>query len=303
MSPFDTYFVRVDATPFATPTATFNITLRLQARTIHTIVPTVPEVFTVNQTIGPLYRSFQLPVISGHVYEVSAWASDYDSSGGVSLFNTPQPAGYEDWQWGGFYVPLYQNTPASGSPFDASATNETATMRFVAVRSTTLYLGAIGDDMSGPPGDTTEVTVNVSVTAPALYALGTVVTETFSDMDFKTYSFSIMAGATYQMSLSLDPTGNYAVMSVFNVYGHFPFIASFFDLWGEVSTGYLNMTRTYSALVSGIVTIVLLGEGTVHFAFNAIGEAPGSFALGLIIGLIFMIMAIIIVYVVMRRRY
>ena len=257
----------------------------------------------MNHTIGPIYKSFQIPVISGHIYEISAWASDYNASGGVSLFNPPVPASYEDWQWSGFFVPLYENSPVSSSPYDASATNETAMMRFVAVRSTTIYIGAIGDDMSGPASDTTEVTVNVTVTAPIPYALGTVATVTLNGIDFKTYTFSIMAGASYQMSLSLDATGNYGLISVFNGFGHVPFQTSAYDLWGEVSTSYLNMTRTYSAIVSGVVTVVLLAQGTVHFAFNAVGEAPGSFVLGLIIGLIFMIMSIIIVYVIMRRRY
>ncbi|MDO8055876.1 MAG: hypothetical protein Q6361_03365, partial [Candidatus Hermodarchaeota archaeon] len=303
MSLFNTYFVRVEAIPGGTPTATFDITLHLEASNMPTIVPAVPEVFAVNHTIGPIYKIFQLPVISGHIYEISAWSSDYTAYGGVGLFNAPTPAGYEDWQWNGFFVNLYQNLPVSSSPYEASATNETATMRFVAVRSTTLYIGAIGNDMSGPPGDTIEVTVNVTVTAPIPYALGTVATATMSDMDFKTYSFSIMVGASYQMSLSLDATGNYGLLSVFNGFGHVPFQTSPYDLWGEVSSSYLNMTRTYSAIVSGVVTFVLFAQGTVHFAFNAVAEAPGSFALGLIIGLIFMIMAIIIVYVVMRRRY
>ncbi|MFX0169565.1 MAG: hypothetical protein ACFE89_09470 [Candidatus Hodarchaeota archaeon] len=303
LSPFDTYFIRIDASTAGTPTTTFNITLHLQASTIPTIVPAVPEVFAVNQTIGPLYQRFQLPIISGYIYEISAWASEYTASGGVSLFTLPGPAGYADWQWGNYFIPLYHHTPTSSSPYDVSAINETATMRFVAVRSTNLYFGALGDDMSGPPSDTTEVTVEVTITAPLPYTLGTVETATISDMDFKTYSFSIMAGASYQVSLSLDSAGNYGLLSVFNSFGHVPFHVTLSDLWCEVSSGYLNMTRTLSALVSGVVTIVLVAQGTVHFAFNAVGEAPGSFALGLIIGLIFMIMAIIIVYIVMRRRY
>jgi hypothetical protein len=158
--------------------------------------------------------------------------------------------------------------------------------------------------MSGPPpSDTTEVTFNVTVSLPTPYALGSVVTESLDDMDWAIYSTTVTAGTSYRLSLSLDASGNYVLGSVFDGLGYTPFDAMMYTLWSEVYTDYLNSSITYQALTSGPVTIILIGDGDVSFSLVAVGEAPGSFVLGLIIGLIFMIAGVIIVYVVMRRRY
>jgi hypothetical protein len=184
-----------------------------------------------------------------------------------------------------------------------SNVNDTATIRFVPVRSGFQYIIVFGADMIGPPGDSTEVTVNATVTPPNPYSLGTVMSNSFTEWTFEIYSVSIMAGASYRLSLSLDITGDQAYWSAFNEMGFFPFAITASDLWGMVSMSTLDLTRTYTAVVSGVISIVVYGLGPVEFSFVQVGEAPGSFVLGLVIGLIFMIAGVIIVYVVMRRRY
>lgn len=298
----DTFYLQIVANPFSgIPTAVFNITLNFEAYPI----PTLESIttFAVNQTIGPFYKAFALPVISGLEYDITAWASDYNSSGVAGIFMAPVPNFYLDWQWSG-YVPLYQTTPSGGVPFQVTNINDTAGIKFIAARTTTLYLGVMGISMSGPPpSDTTEITVNSTATIPTSYALGTVVTENLQDMEMKTYSVNLAAGTSYRLSMSLDATGNYALCSVFDSLGYTPFDATLYTLWLEVYSGYLNASFNYQALTSGPVTIVLIADGIVHFSLLAIGEAPGSFVLGLMIGLIFMIAGVIIVYAIMRRRF
>lgn len=298
----ETFYIQVFANPFGgIPTTEFNITLNFEAYAIP-LLDTSGTTVAVNQTIGPFYQAFALPVVSGFEYEITAWASDYNMSGVAGVFIAPAPQGYLDWQWSGYY-PLFLTTPTSGIPFQVTNVNDTATIRFIAVRHTTLYVGVVGMSMTGPPpSDTTEMTVNITTTAPEPYAMGTVMTETLQNMEFKTYSVNLVAGTTYRLSFSLDASGNYALLSFFDGNGYTPFALSIFTLWAEVASDFLNYTNTYTALATGPMTIVLVADGTAHFSLLAVGEAPGSFVLGLIIGLIFMVTAVIIVFVVMRRR-
>ena len=300
---FDTFYIQIIGSSFGGPqTPEFNVTFNFEAYQIP-ILPSVATSFSVNQTIGPFYQAYAFPVISGFEYDLSVWASDYNTSGVAGLFMAPVPQFYLDWQWTGM-VTLYQTTPSGMMPMQVVNVNDTAGLKFVAVRTTTLYVGIVGTSMSGPPpGDTTEVTFNATVTLPAPYALGSVVTESLDDMEWAVYSTTVTAGASYRLSLSLDGTGNYVVCSVFDGLGYTPFDAALYTLWLEVYTNYLNSSITYQALTSGPVTIVLVGDGEVSFSLVVVGEAPGSFVLGLIIGLIFMIAGVIIVYVIMRRRF
>jgi hypothetical protein len=299
----DTFYIQIVGSSFGgVQTSEFNVTFHFEAYQIP-VLPLVTTSFSVNQTIGPFYQAYALPVISGHEYDLSVWASDYNTSGVAGIFMAPVPQIYLDWQWAGM-VPLYQTTPSGGMPMQVININETAGLRFIAVRTTTLYVGMVGTSMSGPPpSDTTEVTFNVTVSLPTPYALGSVVTESLDDMDWAIYSTTVTAGTSYRLSLSLDASGNYVLGSVFDGLGYTPFDAMMYTLWSEVYTDYLNSSITYQALTSGPVTIILIGDGDVSFSLVAVGEAPGSFVLGLIIGLIFMIAGVIIVYVVMRRRY
>jgi opacity protein-like surface antigen len=299
----DTFYIQIVGSSFGgVQTSEFNVTFHFEAYQIP-VLPLVTTSFSVNQTIGPFYQAYALPVISGHEYDLSVWASDYNTSGVAGIFMAPVPQIYLDWQWAGM-VPLYQTTPSGGMPMQVININETAGLRFIAVRTTTLYVGMVGTSMSGPPpSDTTEVTFNVTVSLPTPYALGSVVTESLDDMDWAIYSTTVTAGTSYRLSLSLDASGNYVLGSVFDGLGYTPFDAMMYTLWSEVYTDYLNSSITYQALTIGPVTIILIGDGDVSFSLVAVGEAPGSFVLGLIIGLIFMIAGVIIVYVVMRRRY
>ncbi len=300
---FDTFYIQIIASPFGgTPTSEFNITFNFEAYNVANLLPS-GATFAINQTIGPFYQAFALPVISGFEYDLTVWASDYNNSGVVGIFLAPVSQFYLDWQWMG-WVPLYQTTPPGLIPMQVTNVNETAGLKFIAVRTTTLFFGLMGVSMSGPPpSDTTEVTANITESAPPFYALGTVVTETIQDTDLTVYSVSIVAGTSYRLSLSLNVGGSYALCSVFDGFGYTPFDASLFTLYLETSSSYLNSSITYQALTSGPVTIFLIGRGTVSFSLTPIGEAPGSFVLGLMIGLIFMIVGVIIVYVVMRRRF
>ncbi|MFX0079316.1 MAG: hypothetical protein ACFE8O_08760 [Candidatus Hermodarchaeota archaeon] len=302
----DTFFMIIEATPWSgTPTAIYNITLNF----IGELLPTLAEsgnVIPVNTTIGPMYQIFALPVTSGWEYEITGWSSAYTSAGGVSLFVAPGPDFYLDWQWFGsygLYEPLVFTDPISFMPLMTANVNDSATIRFVPVRSGIQYVIVFGADMIGPPGDSTEVSVNTTVTPPTPYTLGAVMSHSFTEWAYEIYSVSIMAGASYRLSLSLDLTGDQAYWSAFNAMGFFPFAITASDLWGMVSMSTLDLTRTYTALVSGAISIVVYGLGPIEFSLVPVGEAPGSFILGLVIGLIFMVAGVIIVYVVMRRRY
>lgn len=302
----DTFLMVIEAFPWGgTPTSIYNITLNF----IGELLPTFAEsgnVIPVNTTIGPMYQIFTLPVASGWEYEITGWASAYTSAGGVSLFVAPGPEFYLDWQWFGsygLYEPLVFTDPISVMPLMTSNVNDSATIRFVPVRSGIQYIIVFGADMMGPPGDSTEVSVNVTVTPPTPYTLGAVMPHSFTEWTFEIYSVSVMAGTSYRLSLSLNITGDQAYWSAFNEMGYTPFAITASDLWGMVTMDTLDLTRTYTSLVSGVITIVVYGLGPVEFSLVPVGEAPGSFILGLVIGLIFMAAGIIIVYVVMRRRY
>jgi hypothetical protein len=298
----DVFYIMVIASSIGTPTPEFNVTFNFEAYDIP-VIATGTDTFPVNQTIGPFYKAYALPIISGFEYDLTAWASDYNTSGVASIFVAPVTQFYLDWQWSGFYT-LYQTTPPGGIPIQITNINETAGLKFIAVRTTTIYLGIMGVSMGGPPpSDTTEVTFNVTTTLPVPYAMGSVVTESLSGMEWKTYSVNLAAGTSYRLSLSLDASGSYALCSVFNEFGYTPFDAMLYTLWVETATDYLNSTITYQAIASGPVTIVLVADGTASFSLVAVGEAPGSFVLGLMVGIIFLVSGVIIVYVVMRRRY
>jgi hypothetical protein len=298
----DTFYLYITASPYiGTPTPEFNITLNFEAYEVPLFEPS--NTFAVNQTVGPFYKAFALPVISGQEYEINAWASDYNTSGVAGLFIAPSPQFYLDWQWTSF-PGIYETTPEGMIPIQVTNVNDTAGVRFVAVQTTTLYIGVMSQSMSGPPpSDTEEITVTMQETPPAPYALGLTVTEDLTDTKFQSYSVSVAAGTSYRLSLSLDAGGNYAFCSVFNGLGFTPFDATVITLWVQADSGFLNTSITYQAIFSGPVTIILLSDGTASFALVPVGEAPGSFMLGLMIGIIFMIAGVIIVYVLMRRRF
>ncbi len=299
----DTFYIQVVGSPYGgPPTTEFNVTFHFEAYNIP-VLPSVATSFAVNQTVGPFYQAYAIPVISGFEYDLSAWASDYNTSGVIGIFMAPVSQFYLDWQWSGM-IPLYETTPLGGIPMQVTNINETAGLRFAAVRTTTLYVGIMGISMGGPPpSDTTEVTVNMTVSLPLPYAMGSVVTETLEGTDWRVYTVNIAAGTSYRLSVSLDASGTYAYCSLFDGLGYTPFDAMMFTLWVETYSDFLNSSITYQAVTSGTMTIILAGRGLVSFSLVAVGEAPGSFMLGLIIGLIFFIAGVIIVYVVMRRRY
>ncbi|MFX1582407.1 MAG: hypothetical protein ACFFCJ_09310, partial [Promethearchaeota archaeon] len=105
----DVFYIMVIASSVGTPTPEFNVTLNFEAYDIP-VFTSGTDTFSVNQTIGPFYKAYALPVTSGFEYDLKALASDYNSSGVASIFVAPVPQFYLDWQWTGYYT-LYQTTP------------------------------------------------------------------------------------------------------------------------------------------------------------------------------------------------
>jgi hypothetical protein len=304
---FNTFYFRIQATPYgAGPySTTFNVTGQFDILPFPELTP-LGLTFDFNSTIGPHYHFFTVPQASGAIYETTAQASEYNSSGTIRIEDTPQPLTYEDWQWTGLMNPLAIADPPAGGPASQN-TNGTATLTYVSVRDTVNYLRVQGPGMIG--GDMTEGNVSLTVIPPTAYTQGTLAVVTLEQDDFAAYTFNVVAGNSYVFNMRLRPDGNNAFATFFNTAGHSPFIvSSIFQLyiWASPSMPFgMTYTGSFTAKVSGRVTVVIQAASTVEFSISESISLNSMTGIGIIIGIAIamIVIGILVGYFVARRRF
>jgi hypothetical protein len=304
---FNTFFFHVVATPYGAGPYSPNFTV-----TAHFDILPFPELtplgltFDFNSTFGPYYHFFALPQASGAIYETTAMASEYTSSGTIRIEDTPQPMTYADWQWMGLFIQLAFADPATGMGISQN-TNDTATLTYVSVRDTINYLWVQGPGMIG--GDMTEGNVSLTITPPMAYIPGTVASvASESPEDFAAYTFNVVAGNTYVLNMHLRPDGVNAYGAFFNTLGHFPFIiSSMLQLYIAASIGMpfsMTYTGTFTAKTTGRVTFIIQAEGTVEFSITEVITLGSMTGIAILVGIaiVMLVIGILVGYLVFRRN-
>ena len=268
-----TSFFYVQAYPIASPSSsTFNITLHLEEVGPFTQLTTNGYVFSANFTEGPLCHFFEVPLLSGYIYEVSATATAYTSYGSVTMTGIPKHDSYKNW----FVLStpsLIKVLPPSYYPGATSAVNESAVFRIMSVRNDTAYF-IVYPFHFFYPSDTEEVAVNLTITPPTPYTLGSDISVTLHDYDFAGFTVPVVAGYSYRLTLSADATAEiYATF--FDDLGHTPFDVTEINLWAmAVAQSDMNFTATATSLRTSTVTLVIVGSGTVRFTFDVLDSVP-----------------------------
>lgn len=304
---FNTFFFRVAATPYGAGPYSPNFTI-----TAHFDILPFPELtplgltFDFNSTIGPYYHFFAVPQASGVVYEVTAMASNYTSTGTIRIEDTMQPMPYADWQWMGMFNPLAYADPATGMGVSQN-TNDTATLRYVSVRDTINYLWVEGPGMIG--GDMTEGNVSLTITPPMAYIPGTVASVTSeTPEEFNAFTFNVVAGNNYVLNMHLRPDGDIAFGTFINSQGHFPFIiSSLFQLYIAASQSFpfsMTYTGTFTARTTGRVTFIIQAGSTVEFSITEVITFGSITGIAIIIGIaiVMLVIGILVGYLVFRRN-
>ncbi len=305
-SRFNTFYMNVQAVSIGNPhSQTFNITANLDI----TPFPELTEMgltFDFNNTVGPFYHCFSLPQASGGIYSVSTIATDYNASGTVGIEDYMQPEAYRDWQYFSFFgPPLGWSDPPTGTGYSVN-TNDTAMLSYVSVRDIVNYLWVLGPGMVS--GDMIEANVSLSITPPVPYTFGTVAIATLEPTDFATFTFDVVAGNTYAVTMEIMPDGDIAYGYFMNGFGENPFIIG--SLFGSIigtSTSFpfsMIYEATFTARYTGRVTFAVVGEGTVTIIIG-LAQAPLSLALiGAIIGvaIIMLVIGVFIGYLFWKRR-
>ncbi len=305
-SRFTTFYMYVQANAISDPhSQTFNITANVDITPFPELTETVYTV-DFNSTIGPFYHCFALPQVSGGIYSVSALATEYTATGTVAVYDYPQTEAFRDWQFMSFIgPPLGYGDPASGTGYSEN-TNDTAMLKYVSVRDVINYLQVQGPGIVG--GDMTEANVSLTITAPIPYPLGTVATANLDPEEFTTYTFDVLAGTTYLLSMELNPAGLVAYGYFINIVGESPFIiGTFYNILIGVSPSLpFSMTYqgTFTARYTGRVTFAIVGDGVVDFI---IGPAQTPISLPIIaafiaVSVIMLVIGLFVGYLIWKRR-
>ncbi len=305
-SRFNTFYMVIMASPItAISSETFNITAHLDI----TPFPELTEAgltFDFNSTIGPFYHCFAIPQASGGVYSVSALATQYTVAGTIGIEDYIQPEGFRDWQYMSYIgPPLGYADPNSGTGYSVN-TNDTALLKYVSVRDVTNYLWVHGPGMVG--GDMTQGIVNLTFTPAELYTFGTVVSETLTPQDFKCYSFDVLAGNTYSLTLEISPEASEAYGYFTNIFGENPFvIGSLFDsiIAAAVSFPFsMIFTGTYTARYSGRVVLAIVSDGPYSLVIGPAQALISPLMIGALIavGAVMLAIGLLIGYIVWKRR-
>jgi len=278
---WNTFYLLVQATPgfVGPPSATFNISLNLDTTPLPQLT-TTDVIVPINQTIAPFYHGFLLTVESGVTYEFSA-APNYTSNGVVMLQAlSAQGQFYKDWGLGAYW-PLFKAVGMAGimapGVMATYSVNDTISVRFTAVRDTTLLMVVLGTQPMLGPSDTTTLNVSLSITQPTDYTLGSEyeVTTASTEYDFTSFNVPFIAGYHYQVSLSIDHGSILAAGTFFDDAGHTPFDLSLYDQWITVEHNtIMSFTRTYTATHTGIVTFALIHQGNARFSIALIDDTP-----------------------------
>jgi hypothetical protein len=259
-----------------------------------------------NSTVGPFYHCFALPEASGNIYEVSAIPHEYNTSGTIGIEDYLQPQSYRDWQYISFFgPPLGFGDPPSGPGYSMNV-NDSAMLTYVAVRDIINYMWVLGPGMIG--GDMTQANVSLSITPVTPYALGTVATATLEPDEFACYSFNVVAGNTYTLTMELNPGGDTVYAYFMNVFGDNPFIiGTLFSSLIGVSTSFpfsMNYHETFTAQYTGRVSLALVGDGTVTVLIGVTQAPLSPLMIGAIIGVavIMLIVGVLVGYLIWKRR-
>lgn len=275
------FYLLVQATPgFIGPASlTFNISLNLDTTPLPQLT-TTDVIVPINQTIGPFYHGFLLTVESGVTYEFSA-APNYTSNGVVMLQAlSVQGEFYKDWGVGAYWS-LFKAVGMAGimapGVMATYSVNDTISVRFTAVRDTTMLMVVLGTQPMLGPSDTTTLNVSLSIIQPTDYTLGSEyeVTTTSTEYDFTSFNVPLIAGYRYQVSLSINHGSIFATGIFFDDAGHTPFDLSLYDQWITVEHNtIMSFTRTYTATQTGIVTFALIHQGNARFSITLIDDTP-----------------------------
>jgi hypothetical protein len=301
---FNTFFFHVQAGPTSSiHSTTFNITANFEITPFPELTPS-GLTFEFNSTVGPFYHIFAIPEASGVIYSASAIATNYTTTGAIRIEDMMQPNGYLDWEWISMFAPPLGKTDPPAGTGAAQNVNDTATLTYVAVRDRVNYIWVQGPGMIG--GDMTECQINLEITPPIPYTLGTVATVTLYDLDLAAYTFNVVAGNTYILNLELHYDGNAAYGYFLDVHGNTPFVISSlfqFIIAASASMPFsMTYTGSFTARYSGRVTFVVMAESTVDFS---LGEPPMSLTtIGIIIGvgIVMLVIGLLIGYFVSKRR-
>ena len=306
VSRFNTFYMYVQGSPNGNPTSeTFYITANVDL----TLFPELTEMgLTVdfNSTIGPFYHCFTLPQVSGGIYTVNALATEYNTSGMVGIEDYLQPESYRDWQYMSMFgPPLGWADPNSGTGFSVN-TNDTATLSYVSVRDILNFMWVWGPGMVG--GDMTEANVTLTITPPTPYAFGTQVTATLEPMDFASFTFNVVAGNTYSLTMELRPDGTQVYGYFMNIFGDNPFIVgSLFSSIIGVSQSFpfsILYQGTFTARFSGRVSFALVGDGTVDLVIGPASPPISPLMIGALIGvaIIMLVIGVFVGYIIWKQR-
>ncbi|MDO8123241.1 MAG: hypothetical protein Q6364_02535 [Candidatus Hermodarchaeota archaeon] len=278
---WNTFYLYLEATPgfIGPPSTTFNISLNLDTTPIPQLT-TTSMILPINQTIAPFYHGFLLPVESGVTYEISATPT-YTSNGVVMLQGmSAQGEFYKDWGLGEYW-PLFKAVGMAGmmapGVIASYGLNDTISVRFTAVRDTTMLIVVLGTQPMLGPSDTTELSVSLTITQPTDYTLGSdyAVTTTSTEYDFTSFNVPLIAGYRYQVSLSIDHGSIFALGYFFDDEGQTPFGALTHDPWPYVQhTFSMSFTGTYTARHTGVVTFALVHQGNARFSITLVDDTP-----------------------------
>jgi hypothetical protein len=306
VSRFNTYYMYLQANAGSGPhSQTFNITANLNITPFPELTP-AGLTFDFNSTVGPFYHCFTIPQASGAVYSVSALAAEYTTTGTVGVEDFTQFEGYRDWQYLSFFgPPLGYADPASGTGYSVN-TNDTATLTYVSVRDVFNYLWVLGPGMVA--GDMTKANVSLTITPPTPYALGTVATANLDPDEFTTYTFDVVAGNTYLLTMELKPGGDIAYGTFMNVIGESPFIiGSLFSSIIAAGTAFpfsMIYQGTFTARYTGRVALVVVGEGTVNIIIGFAQSPLSPLMIGALIGvaIVMLVIGLLIGYLIWKRQ-
>jgi hypothetical protein len=304
MSRFNTFYMYVEAYPASISSTTFNITGNLELTPFPMLTPAGLTV-DFNSTIGPYYHCFSIPQSSGGVYEVSAIATDYNTSGVVGIQDYLQPEFYRDWQYFSMMGPaLGYEDPDAGTGYSIN-TNDTAMLKYVSTRDILNFMWVHGPGMVG--GDMTEANVSLSSSPPAPYLVGTVVTFDLEPNEFTSITFDVTAGTTYALTLELMPNGEMAWGYFMNAFGDNPFVVgSLFSAMIAASISFpfsMVYEGTFTAKYTGRISFVLVGEGTVNLVIGPAGPPLSPMMIAAIIGVavIMLIVGFFVGYLFWKR--
>ncbi|MFW9831430.1 MAG: hypothetical protein ACFFD8_06615, partial [Candidatus Thorarchaeota archaeon] len=306
VSRFNTFYIRVQAAPTSSVhSTTFNITANFNITPFPELT-TNGLTFEFNGTVGPFYHLFAISEASGAIYETSAIASDYNTTGTIRIEDVPQPSPYLDWEWMAFIAPPLGITDPPGGTGWAQNVNDSATLTYIAVRDRINYLWVQGPGMIG--GDMTECNVSLSITPPTPYLPGTVASTTLHDNEFASFTFNVIAGNNYLLNLELSADGTVVYGYFIDGFGSTPFLIGSiyqFIIIASPSMPYSRtFTATYTARTTGRVTFIVLGDGLVSFIIGTLEPPLSPTTIGIIIAaaVIMLVVGILIGYLVFKRR-